>query len=103
METPKHVYNVIWVDDEIDTLISDMGTKRCLMSNGIKIIPAHSAIELREIMEISYDRIDAVITDANMPKYGDKPKNERDLSGFEDVKSCVERYNQKRDIPFYLY
>ena len=103
METPKLVYNVIWVDDEIDTLISDMGTKRCLMSNGIKIIPAHSAIELREIMEISYDRIDAVITDANMPKYGDKPKNERDLSGFEDVKSCVERYNQKRDIPFYLY
>lgn len=103
MGTQKLVYNVIWVDDEIDTLISDMGTKRCLMSNGIYVIPARSAIELREIMEISYDRVDAVITDANMPKYGDKPKGEKDLSGFEDVKSCIERYNQKRDIPFYLY
>ena len=103
MGTKKLVYNVIWVDDEIDTLISDMGTKRCLMSNGIYVIPARSAIELREIMEISYDRVDAVITDANMPKYGDKPKGEKDLSGFEDVKSCIERYNQKRDIPFYLY
>jgi hypothetical protein len=102
MEIPKLVYNVIWVDDEIDTLI-DMGTKRCLISNGIRIIPAHSAIELREVMEISYDRIDAVITDANMPKHGDKPKGEKDLSGFEDVKSCIEKYNQKRDIPFYLY
>ena len=103
MGTQKLVYNVIWVDDEIDTLISDMGTKRCLMSNGIYVIPARSAIELREIMEISYDLVDAVITDANMPKYGDKPKGEKDLSGFEDVKSCIERYNQKRDIPFYLY
>ena len=102
MEMPNLVYNVIWVDDEIDTLI-DMSTNRCLISNGINIIRAHSAIELRDIMTISYDRIDAVITDANMPKAGDKPKGERDLSGFEDVRSCIERYNQKRDIPFYLY
>ena len=97
---PNLVYNVIWVDDEIDTLI-DMSTNRCLISNGINIIRAHSAIELRDIMTISYDRI--VITDANMPKAGDKPKGERDVSGFEDVKSCIERYNQKRDIPFYLF
>lgn len=102
MEMPNLVYNVIWVDDEIDTLI-DMSTNRCLISNGINIIRAHSAIELRDIMTISYDRIDAVITDANMPKAGDKPKGERDVSGFEDVKSCIERYNQKRDIPFYLF
>lgn len=102
MEMPNLVYNVIWVDDQIDTLI-DMSTNRCLILNGINIIRAHSAIELRDIMTISYDRIDAVITDANMPKAGDKPKGERDLSGFEDVKSCIERYNQKRDIPFYLF
>lgn len=99
----KHVYNVIWADDEIDSIISDMATKRCLKSNDINIIPVHNASELREMMETCYDRIDAVITDANMSKHGDAPKHDRDLSGFEDVKSCIEKYNSKRDIPFYLY
>lgn len=103
METQKLVYNVIWVDDEIDSLISDMATKRCLKLNGIEIISAHNALELREKMDVCYDRIDAVITDANMSKRKDTPNDERDLSGFEDVKSCIEKYNQKRDIPFYLY
>lgn len=103
METQKLVYNVIWVDDEIDSLISDMATKRCLKLNGIEVIPAHNALELREKMDVCYDRIDAVITDANMSKREDTPKNDRDLSGFEDVKSCIEKYNLKRDIPFYLY
>lgn len=103
METQKLVYNVIWVDDEIDSLISDMATKRCLKLNGIEVIPAHNALELREKMDVCYDRIDAVITDANMSKREDTPKDDRDLSGFEDVKSCIEKYNLKRDIPFYLY
>lgn len=103
METQKLVYNVIWVDDEIDSLISDMATKRCLKLNGIEVISAHNALELREKMDVCYDRIDAVITDANMSKRKDTPNDERDLSGFEDVKSCIEKYNLKRDIPFYLY
>ena len=103
MEMQKHVYNVIWADDGIDSIISDMATKRCLKSNDINIIPVHNASELREMIDTCYDRIDAVITDANMSKYGDMPKDEKDLSGFEDVKSCIEKYNQKRDIPFYLY
>lgn len=102
MMEQKHVFNVIWVDNDIDTLM-DMNTKRILDKKGINIISAHNSIEFREVMEMSYDRIDAVITDANMPKFGNQPKNERDLSGFEDVKASIERYNQKRDIPFYLY
>lgn len=99
----NHVYNVIWADDEIDSIISDMATKRCLKSNNIEVIPVHNASELREMMKTCYDRIDAVITDANMSRHGDTPKHDRDLSGFEDVKSCIEKYNSKRDIPFYLY
>lgn len=98
-----NIYNVIWVDDEIDELLSPVEIKRLLRNQGIHIKPAHNSTEYREIMEHSYDRIDAVITDANMARSSDSPKNERDLSGFEDVKSCIEKYNVKRSIPFYLY
>lgn len=98
-----NIYNVIWVDDEIDELLSPVEIKRLLRNQGIHIEPAHNSTEYREIMEHSYDRIDAVITDANMARSSDSPRNERDLSGFEDVKSCIEKYNVKRSIPFYLY
>lgn len=98
-----NIYNVIWVDDEIDELLSPVEIKRLLRNHDIHIEPAHNSTEYREIMEHSYDRIDAVITDANMARSSDSPRNERDLSGFEDVKSCIEKYNVKRSIPFYLY
>lgn len=87
-----NIYNVIWVDDEIDELLSPVEIKRLLRNHGIHIEPAHNSTEYREIMEHSYDRIDAVITDANMARSSDTPRNERDLSGFEDVKSCIEKY-----------
>lgn len=101
METTTY-YNVIWVDDEIDTLSSVIETKRKLKQLGIKILIAHNSSEFRYLMNQCYDRIDAVITDANMGKF--KPiESERDLSGFEDIKNCIEKYNDRRDIPFYLY
>lgn len=101
METTTF-YNVIWVDDEIDSLSRVIETKRELKRLGIKILIAHNSLEFRNLMDTCYDRIDAVITDANMGKY-ETSVNQRDLSGFEDIKSCIEKYNIKRDIPFYLY
>ena len=76
-----NIYNVIWVDDEIDELLSPVEIKRLLRNQGIHIEPAHNSTEYREIMEHNYDRIDAVITDANMARSSDNPRNERDLSG----------------------
>jgi len=103
MEMQTNVYNIIWVDDDIDTLVAPMETKRLLKSKGINVIKTHNAIEFRATMDICYDRVDAVITDANFSKTKDKPVSERDLSGFEDIKSCIEKYQDKRVIPFYLY
>lgn len=103
METQISVYNVVWVDDEIDTLLAPMETKRILKRNSIEIIKARTSLEFRDIMEKRYDSIDAVITDANFSKFLTSNVDERDLSGFEDIKSCIEKYNVKRDIPFYLY
>lgn len=95
------LYNVVWVDDNIDTLTADIHNKRLLSKKDINIIPAHTSVEFRDIMNMCYDRIDAVITDANFGKYS-TDVDERDLSGFEDIKSCIEFFNTKREIPFYL-
>ena len=103
MEMQTSVYNIIWVDDDIDTLVAPVETKRLLKSKRINVIKAHNAIEFRATMDLCYDRVDAVITDANFSKTKDKPISERDLSGFEDIKSCIEKYQSKRVIPFYLY
>ena len=98
-----NVYNIIWVDDEIDTLIN-METKRQLKEHNIEIIgKAHNSEEFRDIMKLCYDRVDAVITDANFNRTKGTPKSERDLSGFEDLRTSIEAFNQKREIPFFLY
>lgn len=96
-------YNVIWADDEIDSYITAIDIKRLLKSKNINIIAtAHTSYELRRAIDINYDRVDAVITDAN---YGDKDINvsDRSLKGLEDVRLCIEKYNERRIIPFYLY
>lgn len=103
MEMQKNVCNIIWVDDDIDTLYND-SCKRALRRAGLKLIgKAHTFAEFTRIMDICYDRVDAVITDANFSADMQSPKTERDLSGFVKIRECIKAYNQKRTIPFYLY
>ena len=101
METQISVYNVVWVDDEIDTLLAPMETKRILKRNSIEIIKARTSLEFRDIMEKRYDSIDAVITDANFSKFLTSNVDERDLSGFEDIKFPVFDgfWNQEIETP----
>ena len=40
-----NIYNVIWVDDEIDELLSPVEIKRLLRNHGIHIEPAHNSTE----------------------------------------------------------
>ena len=102
MSILENVYNIIWVDDEVDSL--SQTSKNLFHRAGIKVIAAvHTATEFREKMELLYDRVDAVITDANFNKGKEAPSSERDVSGLEDIRICIEKYNMKRDIPFYLY
>jgi hypothetical protein len=53
-------------------------------------------------MDIHYPHIDAVITDVNFNKDQSLAKGDRDTSGFENVRSSIEKYNEERTIPFYL-
>lgn len=103
MEMQKNVCNIVWIDDEIDTLLTD-SKKRVLKKNGFELIGiARTFKDFDHIMNVCYDRVDAVITDANFNIDSASVKSERDLSGFVKVRESVLKYNQKRDIPFYLF
>jgi len=104
MEILNNSYNIIWVDDEIDTILSTNEIKGILKLKGINIIAkAHTSTEFRSTMDLHYDKVDSVITDANFNKLTTIPNSERDVSGFEDLRTCIEKYNIKRIIPFYIY
>lgn len=103
MEMQKSVCNIVWVDDEIDTLLTD-SKKRILKKEGFELIGiARTFKDFSHIMTVCYDRVDAVITDANFNSESTAIKHERDLSGLVKMKDCIYAYNQKRDIPFYLF
>lgn len=103
MNTQMNVCNLIWVDDEIDTLLTTQ-KKHILEREGFKIIGvARTYKDFINIIDICYDRVDAVITDANFNIESTTINGERDLSGFVKIRECRDTYNLKRDIPFYLY
>ena len=102
MSTLNRVYNVIWVDDEVDSLYAD--AKNIFRGEGVNVIATpHTSLEFREAMDTCYDRIDAVITDANFNNGKIWRDIEKDISGLMDIGACIETYNRKREIPFYLY
>lgn len=103
MNEQKNVCNIIWIDDDIDTLLNE-SKLRILEKKGFNLIGAvRTFTDFVNLMDLSYDRVDAVITDANFSSNSLFPKDDRDLSGLVSVSSCIVAYNKKRDIPFYLY
>ena len=68
----KEIINVIWVDDDIDSLFSSTSnspsvkhTLKEFDKRNIKVHRAHNFEEYRRILSESNDIIDAVITDIN--------------------------------------
>lgn len=98
----KHgVYNIIWVDDEVDRYYEE--SKRLLKQSGISVIGmAHTANEFYEIIQLQYDKVDAVITDANFSCKG-TDYTDTTLSGLRSIERNIKSLNDKRVIPFYLY
>lgn len=94
------VYNIVWADDEVDTLLSEKMEN--LRDEGFNVIAkAHTADELESIVE-NNNKIDAVIFDFNFPEHDNETLEERDCSGFDKARHI---YNLvcKRKIPFFLY
>lgn len=103
----KSICNVIWVDDEIENICPEFGLgglKRYLKKENIKVIgKAQSFVEFKALMEICKDRVDAVITDANFNDVSRAVARDDDFKGLIKMIGIIEAYNEKRDIPFYLY
>lgn len=99
-----NVYNVIWADDEIDSLRRDKSVVSVMESQNVKLLDfAHTSSELKEILAEKEDMVDAVITDGNFDKKRTTNFNDRSTSGISDVLTFISEFNRKRTIPFFLY
>lgn len=99
-----NVYNVIWADDECDTLSKDNAIRQLFDDNNIEVLKYVSTSEALKIAIESYkDKIDAVIVDGNFSKTDVEYVDRSDISGLIHTVSFIELFNVKRDIPFFLY
>ena len=97
-------YNIIWADDECDTLCRDNAVVKLFDKYGIEIIDScHTSEELRRSFTTFSDRVDAVIVDGNFSRDDVEYLESDDISGLVHTMSLIELFNIKRDIPFFLY
>lgn len=98
------VYNVIWADDECDTLRKDSSIRKLFDNRRIEVIAYTPTSELlKDAIENYKDKVDAIIVDGNFPKYNVEYLEPDDISGLIHTLSFIEQFNVKRDIPFFLY
>ena len=99
-----NVYNIIWADDECDTLCRDNAVVKCFDNYGIEILDAcHTSEELRSSLTTFSDSVDAVVVDGNFSRNEVDYLESDDISGLIHTMSLIELFNIKRDIPFFLY
>ena len=99
-----NVYNIIWADDECDTLCRDIAVVKLFDKYGIEVIDScHTSEELRRSFTTFSDRVDAVIVDGNFSRDDVEYLESDDISGLIHTISLIELFNVKRDIPFFLY
>ena len=99
-----NVYNVIWADDECDTLKKDNAIRKLFDDKHIEVLKYVSTSEaLKDAIESYKDKIDAVIVDGNFSRVEVEYVESDDISGLIHTISFIELFNVKRDIPFFLY
>lgn len=105
------MYNIIWADDEtaVYALKKPNGENTILANilerKGVRLIDtAKNAQELREKLSAKISWVDAVIIDANFTAFGEKPKSERVLKGFEESVNILKTLGENGNrIPFILF
>lgn len=99
-----NVYNIIWADDECDTLCNDSMVRKFFDKYGIEILDTcHTSEELRCSLAMLSDSVDAVVVDGNFSRTDVDYLESDDISGLIHTVSLIEIYNIKRDIPFFLF
>lgn len=91
--------NIVWCDDNIDTLYNENIEELFARHNCKLFRKAKTARDLKKIFEESFLDIDAVIVDFNVGETELIPANDS-ASGFRWVHEHLEDYSP---IPFYLY
>ena len=106
-----NTYNIIWADDDtaVYALKKPNGEPTSLANilarKGVRLIDtAKNAQELKEKLAARISWVDAVIIDANFTAFGDKPKSERVLKGFEESVNILRTLGENGNkIPFILF
>ena len=69
MSVTMNMYNIIWADDECDTLCRDSAVIKFFDKYGIEILDScHTSEELRRSLTIFSDSVDAVVVDGNFSR-----------------------------------
>ena len=104
MSVTMNMYNIIWADDECDTLCRDSAVIKFFDKYGIEILDScHTSEELRRSLTIFSDSVDAVVVDGNFSRDSVDYLESDDISGLIHTMSLIELFNVKRDIPFFLF
>ena len=94
----EKTYQIIWADDEIDTLL--VNSKDLISRLHVDVVKCNNATMLEEkLKNVSY-RIDAVIVDANFTARDFTPSDETVVSGLIKAMMLMGEY---KHLPFYLY
>lgn len=98
MKTEQTVFNIIWLDDEIDSLYRKH--KGELLDKGINVLGkgAQNVKEFESQMQKFRYVVDAVVTDANF-----NLKDKNDCDGLIDISYLIKKYNNERSIPFLVF
>lgn len=98
MKTEQTVFNIIWLDDEIDSLYRKH--KGELLDEGINVLGkgAQNVEEFEFQIQKFRNVVDAVVTDANF-----NLKDRNDCDGLIDVSYLIKKYNNERPIPFIVF
>lgn len=91
--------NVVWCDDNIDSLYNESREELFANHNCYLYKRAKTANELKNILKEDIDFIDAVIVDFNVGENEYIPK-EMSASGFQWIHKHLEEYSP---LPFYLF
>ena len=99
-----NVYNIIWADDDIDSLRRDPDNKEIMAEEDVFLLDfAHTSFELKEKLEEWGDQVDAIITDGNYDKSRLSGFKDSTTSGLTDTITILNDINRKRYVPAYLY
>lgn len=97
-----NVYNVIWADDQIDTLLDEIALMNLDKEQINVICRAHNAQELEEALTVNRNKVDAVIVDANFNETANDVGSDRDTSGLDYARFLYKNTLEKK-IPFFLF